>query len=446
MVVAGPGSGKTRVLTFRIAHLIRIGVPAYQILALTFTNKAAGAMRDRIVSLVGNQSNILWMGTFHSMFARLLRMECEKLGYEKNFSIYDSQDTLSAIKTVMHALGISTQQYNPQSIRSRVSSAKNQLVMPEEYAQRALDLFEEKTAKVYFEYQKTLKQNNAMDFDDLLLKPIDLFNRHKAILEKYQDRFRFILVDEYQDTNRAQYVLINLLASKYRNICVVGDDAQSIYAFRGADIRNILDFQRDYPDAKIIRLEQNYRSTKTILAAADQVIKNNVDQLTKNLWTENHDGEKITLLVCEDDRDEGTSIVRRIFEESHRLKLDLKDFAVMYRTNAQSRSLEDAFTQQNVRYTIVGGVRFYERKEIKDVMGYLRVLTNPMDNESFLRIVNFPIRGLGDAAIKKLKDFAEQKSIGLLDAAKQREKLPDFPQNRAQRSLHWRGCLKNMSK
>ena len=426
MVVAGPGSGKTRVLTFRIAHLIRIGVPAYQILALTFTNKAAGAMRDRIVSLVGNQSNILWMGTFHSMFARLLRMECEKLGYEKNFSIYDSQDTLSAIKTVMHALGISTQQYNPQSIRSRVSSAKNQLVTPEEYAQRVLDLFEEKTAKVYFEYQKTLKQNNAMDFDDLLLKPIDLFNRHKAILEKYQDRFRFILVDEYQDTNRAQYVLINLLAAKHRNICVVGDDAQSIYAFRGADIRNILDFQRDYPDAKIIRLEQNYRSTKTILAAADQVIKNNVDQLTKNLWTENHDGEKITLLVCEDDRDEGTSIVRRIFEESHRLKLDLKDFAVMYRTNAQSRSLEDAFTQQNVRYTIVGGVRFYERKEIKDVMGYLRVLTNPMDNESFLRIVNFPARGLGDAAIKKLKDFAEQKSIGLLDAAKRAGEIAEL--------------------
>jgi len=424
MVVAGPGSGKTRVLTFRIAHLIRIGVPAYQILALTFTNKAASEMRARIVDLVGEKSGQLWMGTFHSIFARLLRREGEKLGYDKNFSIYDSQDSLALIKAVMHDLGIPTQQYNPQAIRSRISAAKNQLVTPEEYARAAVDIFEEKSAAVFGEYQRRLRRNNAMDFDDLLLNPIELFRRHASVLEAYQDRFRFILIDEYQDTNRAQYVLIKLLADRYRNICVVGDDAQSIYAFRGADIRNILDFQRDYPDAKVIRLEQNYRSTKTILAAADQVIKHNQDQIAKDLWTENGEGERITVLVSEDDRDESASIVARIYEECRRLKIDLKDVAVMYRTNAQSRSLEDALNQQNVRYTMVGGVRFYERKEIKDVIAYLRVLVNPSDDDGLLRIANVPVRGLGDVAIGHWKEFAANRSLHLLDAADLAGEIP----------------------
>jgi DNA helicase-2/ATP-dependent DNA helicase PcrA len=417
IVVAGPGSGKTRVLTYRIAHLINIGVPAYQVLALTFTNKAANEMKERITKIVGEKSKHLWMGTFHSIFARLLRIECEKIGYGRNFSIYDTQDSVALIKSIMSSLGISTQQYNPQAVRSRISWAKNHLVAPEEYLEQATDFSEEKTGKIFIEYRKKLKQNNAMDFDDLLLKPIELLTGHKKILESYQDRFRFILIDEYQDTNRAQYVLIKLLADKYRNICVVGDDAQSIYAFRGADIRNILDFERDYPEVKIIRLEQNYRSTKTILSAADGLIKKNIDQIPKNLWTENDEGGKIILLECEDDADEGQSIVSSIYTESHRHKFQFKDFAIMYRTNAQSRSLEDALRKNSIPYTIIGGVEFYQRKEVKDVLAYLRVLVNPNDDECFLRIVNFPGRGLGDVALQNLKKFAEAKSPNLLCAA-----------------------------
>ncbi len=422
MVVAGPGSGKTRVLTYRIAHLVSIGVPSYQILALTFTNKAANEMRNRIVSLVGDKSRSLWMGTFHSILARVLRAECASIGYTRSFSIYDSQDSLALIRSVMKDLAISPQQFNPQAIRSRISGAKNQLVLPPDFA--ASDLFEEKTALVYSEYQNRLEASDAMDFDDLLLKPIEAFRLQKKLLEKYQERFRFILIDEYQDTNHAQYVLIKLLAQKYRNVCVVGDDAQSIYAFRGADIRNILDFQRDYPDSTIIRLEQNYRSTKTILAAADQVIKHNSEQIAKNLWTENSEGEKITLLSCRDDRDEGMAIVARIHAESRRLKLDLRDFAVMYRMNSQSRSLEDALNQNNIRYIMVGGVRFYERKEIKDVMAYLRLLVNPKDDESFRRIVNYPARGLGETAVARLSDFASSNSVSLLHAAARAPEIP----------------------
>lgn len=424
MVVAGPGSGKTRVLTFRIAHLISIGVPAYQILALTFTNRAASEMKDRIVRLVGEKSDRLWMGTFHSIFARILRMECEHLGFTKSFSIYDSSDSLSLIKNIMESMSLPTQKFNPQAIRARISGAKNQLVSPEEYLRRAMDLFEEKTAGVYQEYQRRLKQNNAMDFDDLLLRPIDLFRHQKKVLEHYQDRFRFILIDEYQDTNHAQYVLIKTLADKYRNICVVGDDAQSIYAFRGADIRNILDFERDYPDAKLIRLEQNYRSTRTILSAADQVIKNNVDQISKNLWTENLAGDQISMLACEDDRDEGSSIVSAIYDESRALKLDFRSFAIMYRTNAQSRSIEDALRRQNIPYTIVGGIEFYQRKEVKDTLAYLRLLVNPLDNENFLRVVNMPNRGLGDVALKRLDEFAVRNGVPLLEAASRAGELP----------------------
>ncbi|MBI1804520.1 MAG: UvrD-helicase domain-containing protein [Ignavibacteriae bacterium] len=417
MVVAGPGSGKTRVLTYRIAYLIHIGVPASNILALTFTNRAANEMKERIVQLVGDKSKQLWMGTFHSVLAKILRIEGEKIGYERNYTIYDSADSLSLIKSIMSAKGISTQQFNPQAIRARISSAKNQLVMPDDYARRTLDLFEEKTAAVYVDYQKQLKHNNAMDFDDLLLKPIELFDRNKKTLEKYHDRFRFILIDEYQDTNRAQYILIRLLAEKHKNICVVGDDAQSIYAFRGADIRNILDFEHDYPDARLIRLEQNYRSTKTILDAADRVIKHNVDQIAKDLWTQNQAGEKITLLACADDRDEGGTIVQKIYEETHRRKIDLNGIAIMYRTNAQSRAIEDALRRNSIPYVIIGGIEFYQRKEVKDVLAYFRVLVNLRDDESFLRIVNYPSRGIGEAAIVRLRAFANSKQRSLLDAA-----------------------------
>ena len=424
MVIAGAGSGKTRVLTYRIAYLIRCGVPVYQILALTFTNKAANEMKERIGKLVGSESAKIWMGTFHSVLARILRIECEKLGYEKYFTIYDEIDSLGAVKKIMGALGIPAQQFNPQAVRSRISRAKNDLVTPEEYAKQAGDLFAEKTAKVYAEYRLQLKRNNAMDFDDLLLKPIELFQHHKKILDKYQDRFRFILVDEYQDTNRAQYFLIKLLASKYKNICVVGDDAQSIYSFRGADIRNILDFEHDYPDAQTFRLEQNYRSTKTILAAADRVIKNNVDQIAKNLWTDNHPGEPITVLFCDDDRDEGAQVVHRIFEDSRSFKIDLNNFAVLYRTNAQSRSLEDALRKNNIPYVIVGGIEFYQRKEIKDVLAYLRVLTNPQDDESLQRIMNYPNRGIGDVTIARLKSFAGKKGLNLFEALAHSKEVP----------------------
>lgn len=423
MVVAGPGSGKTRVLTYRIAYLISIGVPAYQILALTFTNRAASEMKERISKLVGDKSRQLWMGTFHSIFARILRVEAERLGYTRNYSIYDSSDSLSLIKNIMAAFGIPTQQFNPQAVRSRISGAKNQMIDPQEYAKKATDLFEEKTAMIFAEYQKRLKSNNAMDFDDLLLKPIELFHSSKQLLRKYQDQFRFILVDEYQDTNHAQYVLIQMLASAYRNICVVGDDAQSIYAFRGADIRNILDFQRDHPNARTIRLEQNYRSSGAILLAADVMIKHNSDQITKTLWTENQTGPPITVLVCDDDRDEGAKVIARIYEEVRRLQIDLKDVAIMYRTNAQSRSIEDAFLRNSVPYVIVGGVAFYERKEVKDVLAYLRILANPKDSESFLRIVNYPARGLGDVAVKRLKESAESWGEGLLEACRRSGEL-----------------------
>jgi DNA helicase-2/ATP-dependent DNA helicase PcrA len=306
MVIAAQAAGR-RAYSLQDVHLIQMGVPAYRILALTFTNKAAAAMKERIVDIVGEKSRQLWMGTFHSVFARILRTECAALGYNRNFTIYDTADTLGVIKSIMNARDIPQQRFNPQAIRSRISGAKNQMIRAAEFGKQALDLFAEKAFIVYADYEAKLKASNAMDFDDLLLLPIDLLRSNKNILEKYQDFFRFILVDEYQDTNRTQYVLINMLAEKYRNVCVVGDDAQSIYAFRGADIRNILDFQRDYPDVKMIRLEQNYRSSRSILAAADQLIKHNVDQIAKDLWTENPEGELITHLTCEETATRGNA-------------------------------------------------------------------------------------------------------------------------------------------
>lgn len=419
MIVAGAGSGKTRLLTYRIANLISAGVPPYQILALTFTNKAAREMKERIMKLVGEaKGRSIWMGTFHSLFARVLRVEAEKIGYGRNFSIYDSADSLNLIKHIMEAAGIPTQQFNPQAIRSRISGAKNQLIMPDEYFRLASDQFEEKTATVYQQYQLQLKNHNALDFDDLLLKPIELFHSHKKTLEQYQDKWRFIHVDEYQDTNHAQYTLVKTLATRFRNICVVGDDAQSIYAFRGADIRNILNFERDFSDSKVFRLEQNYRSTKTILSAADRVIKHNANQIEKHLWTENQQGEPITVLECEDDKDEGNQIVHHIFSNARHLGIDLRHVAVLYRTNAQSRSIEDALRKNAVSYSIVGGVEFYQRKEIKDVLAYLKVLANPKDNESFLRIVNYPVRGLGEAALSRLRAFADTESTSLREASR----------------------------
>ncbi len=418
MIVAGAGSGKTRVLTYRIAHLLESGIPPYEILALTFTNKAAKEMKERIERLIGSHAQSLWAGTFHSTFARILRQEAEAIGYQRSFTIYDSDDSQSVIKNIMTSLNLSQQQFNPRAVQSRISGAKNQMMSPREYDEIASDFFEQNVAKIYEEYAGKLYKNNAMDFDDLLLKPIELFKKHPRVLEKFQYRFKYLLVDEYQDTNRAQYVLINMLASKFKNICVVGDDAQSIYAFRGADIRNILDFERDYPDAKVFRLEQNYRSTKTILAAADSVIKNNRSQISKTLWTENPQGEKVTLVEADDDKAEGMQIAHRIQDLITKEKLNLKDFAVLYRTNAQSRSIEDALRRSGIPYVIVGGVEFYKRKEIKDMLAYLRLIVNPKDEESLLRIINFPARGIGQTTVDKLIESSTKTNASVFDVVK----------------------------
>jgi len=434
MIVAGAGSGKTRVLTYRTAYLVQLGVRPESILALTFTNKAADEMKSRIVTLVGEGSQHVWMGTFHSIFARILRFECERIGYQRNFTIYDTDDTLSLIKSTMTALGIPQQQYNPQGIRVRISMAKNQLVSPTAYRESGVDPMTEKTALVFDAYEKALKLSNAMDFDDLLLKPLELFAKHPETLERYHYRFKYILVDEYQDTNRVQYRLIQELAKMHRNICVVGDDAQSIYAFRGADIRNILDFERDYPDATVFRLEQNYRSTKTILSVADTLIRHNIDQIQKELWTANGTGEPVLLRVCADDRDEGRHIVAAIEEESRQKKLDLKDFAVLYRTNAQSRAIEDALRLASIPYVIVGGVAFYKRKEIKDVLAYLKLIANPRDNESLLRIINLPARGIGSTTIGKIRALATKRHGSLFEAMGLKE-LDDVLADRTVRAI-----------
>jgi DNA helicase-2/ATP-dependent DNA helicase PcrA len=434
MIIAGAGSGKTRVLTYRIAHLLNSGIPPYEILALTFTNKAAKEMKERIERLIGHHAHSVWAGTFHSIFARILRQECEPLGYTRSFTIYDTDDSLGVIKNIMNAMNISQQQFNPRGVLSRISGAKNHMVSPREYENLANDFFDQKVAEIFPEYVKKLHKSNAMDFDDLLLKPIELFDTHPRVLEKYQYRFKYLLVDEYQDTNRAQYVLINMIAHRFKNICVVGDDAQSIYAFRGADIKNILDFERDYPNAKVFRLEQNYRSTKTILAAADAVIKNNRNQLPKTLWTDNPKGEKITLIESEDDKAEGMHIAHRIQEHIAKEKLDLKHFAVLYRTNAQSRSIEDAMRRSGIPYVIIGGVAFYQRKEIKDVLAYLRLIVNPKDEESLLRVINFPARGIGDTTIERLIEHATTTNASLFEVIRQPSGIAAL-QDRAKNSI-----------
>ncbi|MEO6940649.1 MAG: UvrD-helicase domain-containing protein [Candidatus Kapaibacterium sp.] len=417
MIIAGAGSGKTRVLTHRIAFLLETGVRPWEVLALTFTNKAAAEMKERIAHIVGAEvARDLWMGTFHSIFSRILRKHAALIGYTQSFTIYDSDDSLSAIKRIMNTLGISRDQVNPNAIRSMISGAKNQLVYPAEYQKFAMDPFTEKVAQIYPEYVKQLKNSNAMDFDDLLLKSIELLQSQPEVLEQYQNKFRFILVDEYQDTNRAQYAIIKLMARKFKNLTVVGDDAQSIYAFRGADISNILDFERDYPDAKVFRLEQNYRSTQNILGAADELIKNNKGQIPKTLFTENMEGEKVRIIECTDDRDEAASIVRAIEEEVRKEKLDLKHFAVLYRTNAQSRAIEDALRRQGIPYVIIGGTAFYKRKEIKDVLGYVRLLVNPNDAESLLRVINYPARGIGTTTIERAAQYAREHDIELFQA------------------------------
>jgi DNA helicase II / ATP-dependent DNA helicase PcrA len=424
MVVAGAGSGKTRVLTYRIAYLLKQGIHPGKILALTFTNKAANEMKNRINTLLKSERAIPWMGTFHSVFARILRQEAHLVGYHRSYSIYDTEDALGLVRSIMNDLNISQQQYHPKAILNTLSSAKNRLLPPDQMLKHSQSIFEEKTVLVYKEYVRRLKLNNAMDFDDLITLPIMLFKKNPDVLGKWQSRFEYILVDEYQDTNHAQYCLLNLLAQKRKNICVVGDDAQSIYAFRGADIRNILDFERDYPNCTMFRLEQNYRSTKFILRAADSVIKNNHQRIPKTLWTENGEGEPVHIIECANEQEEGIRVARLIQDELHKSKRDFNHFVVLYRTNAQSRSIEDGLRRSEIPYTIVGGVEFYKRKEIKDVIAYLRVIVNPVDDESMLRIINFPARGIGNTTINRLRSIAREHDVPFLDACKQIDQIP----------------------
>ena len=403
LVIAAAGSGKTKVLTHRIAHLIQQGVAPENILAVTFTNKAAGEMRERVRNLLKNSSVLPLLGTFHSISAKLLRNEIGKFDspYTTNFVIYDTEDQLGVIKKAMEALEIDSKKTNPRAVLARISEAKTNLAGPAEYSDSAKEFFEKIVAKIYPVYQKSLEKNNALDFDDLLSLTVKMLNDNSAILEKYQDRFKYILVDEYQDTNKPQYLFLKMLAQKYKNIMAVGDDYQSVYLFRGADLRNILSFEKDYPEAKIVFLEQNYRSTQNILAAAQNVISNNKFQRHKNLWTQNSAGEKIFLTELDNERNEGGFVVKKIREEISQGK-KLNDFCVLYRTHAQSRALEEALLKSGMPYKIVGGLKFYERKEVKDILAYLRLVHNPADMASFERIYNIPGRGIGKITFNKL--------------------------------------------
>ena len=423
MIVAGPGSGKTRTLTHRIAYLLatKKAWPS-QILALTFTNKAAREMRDRVEKLVGGaDAKGLWMGTFHSVFARLLRREAEKIGFTRDYTIYDTDDTERMIKLLMERYNVDPKRYTPRSMRGRISGAKNQMVTPDEYLSLADDPFEEVAAKLYAPYNEALRRANAMDFDDLLAWPIRLFEQQPDVLNTYQHRWQYLHIDEYQDTNRAQYLLAKMLAAKHENLCVVGDDAQSIYAFRGADIGNILSFQKDYPQAKTVHLEQNYRSTGRILQLADSIIKNNRDQIEKSLWTKNPEGDHILLMEALSERDEAQKIERKIRDLFVRSGHRYSDFAVLYRTNAQSRSMEEALRRGGIPYRIVGGISFYQRKEIKDALAYLRLVVNPHDDASLMRAINTPTRGIGAKTMEQLRAYANAHNAPLWDAARHPE-------------------------
>ena len=428
MIVAGAGSGKTRTLTYRIAYLLASGrARPDQILALTFTNRAAREMVHRIRSLVGDElARGLWMGTFHSIFSRILRREGKHIGFTSDYSIYDTEDTERVVKLLMRHYNIDERQFTPRAVRSRISKAKNDLVYPDAFARTASGLFEEKVATVYRPYQDELRRSNAMDFDDLLLNPIRLFDEHPDILEKYQTRWQYIHIDEYQDTNRAQYVVTRQLAAAHGNLCVVGDDAQSIYAFRGADIRNILNFEKDQENVQTVRLEQNYRSTKRILQLADSVIKHNHGQIEKTLWTDNPEGDHIVVIEALSEKDEAQKLQQTIRDLHLRSSFSYGDFAILYRTNAQSRSLEDALRRASIPYEIIGGVNFYQRREIKDALAYLRLVVNPKDNESLRRIINYPARGIGDKTLQAVIDFAAANGISLWEAVVRTDEI-DLP-------------------
>ncbi|MCS4049143.1 MULTISPECIES: ATP-dependent helicase [Salinibacter] len=435
MIIAGPGSGKTRALTHRIAYLLAAGkAQPRDILALTFTNKAANEMQERVEALVGDDARGMWVGTFHSSFARLLRMEGDKIGYSEDFSIYDTADSKRLIRQQMKGRNLDTDVVKPRSVQRMISSAKNEMIDPQEYAELARGDQQEIVAEVYPAYERALKQANALDFDDLLLKPIELFEQHEDVLEKYQRRWQYVHIDEYQDTNQAQYVLARKLSGRHKNLCVVGDDAQSIYAFRGADITNILNFDNDYPDATTIRLERNYRSTENIIRLADSIIEENDDQIEKSLWTDNAEGEYVALMEALSEKDEAQKIERRVRDLHLRDGMEYGDFAVLYRTNAQSRAIEEALRKENVPYRVIGGTSFYERKEIKDVLAYLKLLVNPNDTASLQRVINYPTRGIGDKTQARLQRYAQQHSLSLWQAVERVEEIETLG-TRAERAV-----------
>lgn len=431
MVIAGAGSGKTRVLTYRIAYLMQKGIDSFSILALTFTNKAAREMKKRIAEIVGeSESKNLWMGTFHSVFARILRAEADRLGYPSSFTIYDTQDSERLVKSIIKEMKLDSDIYKTKQIRNRISSFKNSLITVRAYHNNPELVEADREARrsamgtIYKNYVERCFKAGAMDFDDLLLKTNELLNRFPEVLAKYQDRFRYILVDEYQDTNHSQYLIVRALADKFQNICVVGDDAQSIYAFRGANIENILNFHKDYPDAKTYRLEQNYRSTQSIVEAANSVINHNQNKLDKNVWTANEQGDKIVIHRSPTDGDEGRYVAQSIFEQAMNQQLPYQSFAILYRTNAQSRAMEDALRKRNIPYRVFGGLSFYQRKEIKDMLAYLRLIVNPKDEESLKRVINYPGRGIGQTTINKLVVAAQENNLTLFDVVDQVGTLP----------------------
>ena len=429
MIIAGAGSGKTRTLTYRIAHLIEQGVDPFHILALTFTNKAAGEMKERIIQLVGGEARNIWMGTFHSVFARLLRSDGTKLGYTNSFTIYDTDDSKAAIKQIVKQLNLDPKTYKPSYVLSRISMAKSNLMGPKEYQenpeiyQTDIDSKRPAIGTIYQMYDQRLHNSNAMDFDDLLYNMNILLRDFPDVLLKYQQRFQYIMVDEYQDTNFAQYLIVKKLAARNQNICVVGDDAQSIYAFRGANIQNIFNFKRDYPQMQLFKLEQNYRSTKTIVAAANSIIDHNRDQIQKELWSDNVDGRRLRLLRCDDEKDEGMRVADSIQDTRLGEDANYRDFAVLYRQNSLSRSVEDALRKMNIPYRVYQGISFYGRREVKDVLAYMRLAVNPHDDESLVRVINYPARGLGQTTLDKIRVAAADNDVSIWTVL---ENIADF--------------------
>jgi DNA helicase-2/ATP-dependent DNA helicase PcrA len=417
LVLAGAGSGKTRVLTHRIAYILeKRQAQPNQILAVTFTNKAANEMKNRVEKLLGIAVQNLWIGTFHSISARILHREAKYIGYQANFSIYDSEDQENQIKQIMAFLNISKESLTPIQAQYVISDAKNKLIDAKQFEKTAKDFHRQLISKIFWEYETALRRNNAFDFDDLIIKPIEIFTAQPALLQKYQDKFRYILVDEYQDTNKAQYYWIKLFAKKHQNLCVVGDEDQSIYRWRGADLNNILNFEKDYPKSKVIRLEENYRSTQTILSAANAVVSRNEFRLGKNLWSRKGSGERIKIYQTADEISEGLRLVEIIKQEKARNQISLNEVVILYRTNAQSRALEEQLRRNGIPYSIVGGMKFYERKEIKDILAYLKILVNPRDSVSLQRIINFPSRGIGPGTMKILTDYTSKMQVPLYQA------------------------------